>query len=85
MIRKTYLFDLMTIITVVILGATQAQAEEPPQTGQTSERPNILLIVSDDQAWGDYSFMGHPHIETPHLDTLASEGLTFQRGCVVAP
>ena len=27
--------------------------------------PNVVLIVSDDHAWGDYSFMGHPHVRTP--------------------
>ncbi|MEM1228252.1 MAG: sulfatase [Planctomycetota bacterium] len=41
---------------------------------------NVVVILSDDQAWSDYSFMGHPHIETPHLDQLARESLTFTRG-----
>jgi uncharacterized sulfatase len=40
------------------------------------------LIISDDQAWTDYSFMGHPHIRTPHLDRLAAQSLTFPRGHV---
>jgi len=44
--------------------------------------PNVVLIISDDQAWGDYSFMGHEHIQTPHLDKLAAESLTFTRGYV---
>ncbi|MGD9854916.1 MAG: sulfatase [Planctomycetaceae bacterium] len=44
--------------------------------------PNIVLIISDDQGWGDYSFMGHPHIETPHIDRLAEQSLTFTRGYV---
>ena len=44
--------------------------------------PNVVLIISDDQAYSDYSFMGHPHIRTPHLDRLAKEGLTFRRGYV---
>ena len=34
--------------------------------------PNIVLILSDDQAYTDYGFMGHAEIETPHLDKLAS-------------
>lgn len=46
--------------------------------------PNVVLIISDDQAWGDYSFMGHPHIQTPHIDRLASEGYTYTRGYVPA-
>jgi uncharacterized sulfatase len=50
-----------------------------------AQPPNVLLIISDDQAWGDYSFMGHEQIKTPHLDKLASESLTYTRGYVVAP
>ncbi|NNM29161.1 MAG: sulfatase-like hydrolase/transferase, partial [Akkermansiaceae bacterium] len=47
--------------------------------------PNVLLIISDDQAWTDYGFMGHPAIETPRLDRLAGESLTYTRGYVAAP
>jgi uncharacterized sulfatase len=42
----------------------------------------VVLIISDDQHWGDYGFMGHPTIQTPHLDRLSKEGLTFRRGYV---
>jgi arylsulfatase A-like enzyme len=42
--------------------------------------PNVVIILSDDQAYGDYGFMGHPHIKTPHLDKLASQSLVFPRG-----
>jgi len=44
--------------------------------------PNIVLILSDDHAWTDYGFMGHPKIETPHLDKLAARGAVFPRGYV---
>ncbi|MBI2479371.1 MAG: sulfatase, partial [Planctomycetia bacterium] len=37
-------------------------------TTNAAERPNIVMIISDDQAWTDYGFMGHEVIETPHLD-----------------
>jgi uncharacterized sulfatase len=47
-----------------------------------SAPPNVVLIISDDQGWGDYSFMGHPRIRTPHLDRLAAQSLTFRRGYV---
>jgi uncharacterized sulfatase len=47
-----------------------------------ADRPNIVLIISDDQAWNDYSFMGHEQIKTPQLDKLAAGGLTFRRGYV---
>ena len=49
---------------------------------QKEELPNIVFIISDDQAWTDYGFMGHEHIETPNLDKLANESLTFSRGYV---
>jgi uncharacterized sulfatase len=44
--------------------------------------PNIVLIISDDQAWTDYGFMGHAAIQTPHLDALARQGTLFRRGYV---
>lgn len=43
---------------------------------------NVVYIISDDHAWTDYSFMGHPQVQTPHIDQLAKEGLTFRRGYV---
>jgi len=44
--------------------------------------PNVVMIIGDDQAWGDFGFMGHPVIRTPNLDRLASESLVFTRGYV---
>jgi uncharacterized sulfatase len=50
--------------------------------GRAKALPNIVLIISDDHHWGDYSFMGHPHIRTPNIDRLAAESLVFTRGYV---
>jgi arylsulfatase A-like enzyme len=47
--------------------------------------PNVVLILSDDQSWNDYSFMGHEVIETPRLDRFAKESLTYTRGYVTSP
>lgn len=47
-----------------------------------STKPNIVLIISDDQAWNDFSFMGHKKIETPNLDKLAKNSALFRRGYV---
>ena len=47
--------------------------------------PNIVYIISDDQAWTDYGFTGHPYIQTPNIDRLAQEGRTYTRGYSVAP
>ena len=35
--------------------------------------------------YDDYSFMGHPKIQTPNLDRLAEESITFTKGYVTAP
>ncbi len=46
------------------------------------KRPNIVLLLSDDQSWTDYGFMGHEQIETPHLDKLSERSAVFRRGYV---
>ena len=47
-----------------------------------NERPNVILIISDDQTWTDYGFLGHPVIRTPSIDQLARQSATFVRGYV---
>ena len=42
---------------------------------QAAERPNIVLLFTDDVGYGDLGCYGHPTIQTPHLDRMASEGL----------
>ncbi len=37
-----------------------------------AEQPNIILLITDDQGYGDFGFHGNPVIETPHLDALAA-------------
>ena len=51
-------------------------------TQNAKRPPNVVFILSDDQSWTDYGFMGDKNIETPRLDKFASESLTFQRGYV---
>jgi arylsulfatase A-like enzyme len=41
--------------------------------------PNILLILTDDQGWGDLGCHGNPHLKTPHIDRLAKEGIDLTR------
>ena len=48
--------------------------------GSSPTAPNIVLIVSDDHYWQDHGFMGHPAVNTPHIDRLASESLVYTRG-----
>jgi arylsulfatase A-like enzyme len=44
---------------------------------QSSDKPNIILIMVDDLGWKDAGFMGSRYYETPHLDRLAAEGMFF--------
>lgn len=57
----------------------------PTAASAATTKPNILVIISDDQGWEDFSFMGHPHIATPALDRLAAQSLTFTRGYSPVP
>ena len=50
-----------------------------------AEKPNVVLILSDDQSWTDYGFTGHKIIKTPRIDKFASESLTYTRGYVTSP
>src|SRR6476620_11016175 len=74
----------IVMLVVVVFGRFAFLAEAAPskERGTTAPPPNIVLIISDDQGWGDFSFMGHPNIKTPNIDRLASESLTFTRGYV---
>lgn len=56
-----------------------------PLLAEKTDKPNILFLLSDDQAWEDYGFMGHEHIKTPVLDKLAKESLTYTRGYTPVP
>lgn len=46
-------------------------------------RPNVILILSDDQGFSDYGFMGHKVVRTPNIDRMASESLLYTRGYVM--
>ncbi len=66
---------LLTFFTFIFCIGSQLKGEAPP---------NVVLLISDDQTWNHYSFMNHEAIQTPHIDQLAKESLTFTRGYVPA-
>ncbi len=41
------------------------------------KRPNVIIILTDDQGWGDLSVTGNPFVQTPRIDQLANEGVLF--------
>ena len=46
-------------------------------SGLAAERPNMVYIISDDQTWSDFGFMGNERVHTPTLDKLAAQSLRF--------
>ena len=72
--KRIFIWSALAVLIGCAGGVEPVSTKGPP--------PNIVLIISDDQAWGDYGFMGHPTIETPRIDQLASESLLFTRGYV---
>ncbi|TWT55561.1 Arylsulfatase [Thalassoglobus neptunius] len=44
-----------------------------------SEHPNVLIVMTDDQGYGDLSLHGNPHLQTPNLDDFAHSGAQFER------
>lgn len=80
-------FNSVQFFTKILIGAAATcslatSAFTQSRQIQKESKTNIVLIISDDQAWADYGFMGHPDIKTPHLDRLAANSLRFDRGYV---
>jgi arylsulfatase A len=46
---------------------------------EASSKPNIILIMSDDQGWGDTELSGNSVIDTPNLNKIATNGVQFER------
>jgi len=78
---KNYLQISVLLAVLVLPGCSFSKNKKSDKV----ENPNIVLIISDDQSWTDYSFTGHEHIQTPRIDQLAAQGLTFTHGYTTAP
>jgi len=74
MIKKMIKRMTKNILRLVIIGLLISPILAKP--------PNILLLISDDQGWTDFGFMGHKIIKTPNLDRLSKESAWFPRGYV---
>ena len=70
---------MFTCATAVILCVSAAAA------APDAEKPNIVLVMADDQGWGDMAYNGHPLLKTPHFDRMAAEALRFDRFYAAAP
>lgn len=60
---------LATIVTAMLLATVSA----------ADVRPNVLILLADDQGWGDLSLNGNSNLHTPHIDSLAAAGARFER------
>src|SRR3954468_23423733 len=48
------------------------------------EKPNVVIILADDQGWGDLSVHGNTNLSTPNIDSLARDGALFEHFYVCA-
>ena len=69
--------QLLALLCLLAIAGSSRADEQP-----ASAPPNIVFILSDDQAWTDYGFAGHPLIQTPNLDRLAARSAVFTHGYV---
>ncbi|MCK4855371.1 MAG: sulfatase-like hydrolase/transferase, partial [Bacteroidales bacterium] len=76
LIRSTASFYLCVVLLLSHTSITIASAQD---------RPNILLILSDDHSVPYLGCYGNPDLKTPNLDKMASEGALFQRAYTTAP
>ena len=63
---------LFSLVWLSLPTAVHAQVESKPQ-------PNVLIVMTDDQGYGDMSSHGNPHVRTPNLDRFAESGARFER------
>jgi arylsulfatase A-like enzyme len=59
------------VFLLLIVISTVAWAADTP--------PNFIVVMTDDQGWGDAGYAGHPRLKTPNLDAIASQGIRFDR------
>ncbi len=63
----------------ILLSALAAGALVPAAAAGTEGRPNVVVILADDQGWGDLSVHGNRNLRTPNIDSLARDGALFER------
>lgn len=64
------------LLLLALSGITPVVFAAVPLAGS---RPNLILIVTDDQGYGDFSCHGNPVLKTPNLDRLHDEGVRFRQ------
>ena len=57
----------------------RAWVRRPRSLRRPARRPNVIVIMTDDQGYGDLSLHGNPHLKTPNIDRIGREGVQFTR------
>ncbi len=66
------------------IGALAAAVPVRGRAASFNAKPNIVIILADDQGWGDLSLHGNVNLDTPNIDSLARDGAMFDRFFVCA-
>ncbi|MEO1012390.1 MAG: arylsulfatase [Bacteroidota bacterium] len=64
-------------VLFLLLGQVQVQGQKGQRVQEKGQHPNVILIITDDQGYGDLGITGNPHVKTPTLDALAQESIRF--------
>lgn len=73
---------ITALLVVVMCSAWNVSS---PGTAADTSPPNLILVMADDQGWGDMAYNGHPVVKTPHFDAMAREALRLDRVYAAAP
>ena len=74
---KFYFIGLLLWLVIASLSCTDSSPETA--AGPDKALPNIVLLMGDDHGWDEVGYNGHPFVQTPVLDEMASSGLRFDR------
>ena len=75
---------LIGMMTIISLSSFQTSTEIP-QKNKQPKPPNIIFIVTDDQRWDMLGCAGNKIIQTPNMDSIASEGIRFTHAFATTP
>ena len=72
-------------VLVVLMFLVAFNRDAKGESGSSAERPNVVVILVDDQGYYDLGCYGATEVKTPHIDQLASEGIRFTDYYAAAP